>query len=182
MPVDGRIDCTRWFPHPAVHQGTVLLVDQALLELAREVSVCRIGLGNQNHPAGVLVEAMDNARAERPPESRQIPAVMEEAVHQRSLPVSGGGMDHETGRLVHCDNLVVFKKDVQRQRFGAEFSRGWRWKGDVDLFSRPEAVTCLLEPAADLATPLLDEPLDLVTRQPERDTGYKDVKPGSSIL
>jgi hypothetical protein len=91
-------------------------------------------------------------------------------------------MDHEPGRLVHRDNLVVFKEDVQRQRFGDEFSRGRGWKGDVDLFSGPESVARLLEPAADLDTARLDEPLSLATRQPERETGHKDVKPGSSVL
>jgi hypothetical protein len=112
MPVDGRINGTRWIPHPAVHQGTVFLVDQALLELSREVPVGRIGLGNQDDPAGVLVQAMYDTRAERPPESRQLPALMEKSVHQRSLPMSRSGMDHETGRLVHRHNVVVFKKDV----------------------------------------------------------------------
>jgi hypothetical protein len=146
------------------------------------VSIGRIGLGKQDHPAGVLVQAMDDARTERAPESSQLPAVMEESVHQRSLSVSCGRMDHQTGRFVHCDNLVVFKEDVQRQSFGDEFSRGWRREGDVDLFSGPEAVARLLQSAADLDTPLLDEPLSLVTRKPERDTGYEDVKPGSSVL
>lgn len=81
-------------------------------------AVGNVVLGRHHDTAGVLVETMDNAW---PPHTanagKRRAAVMNESVNQRAGGISRAGMDHQPGRLVDDDNVVILVENGQRYRF-----------------------------------------------------------------
>ena len=77
-------------------------------------------------PRCILVETMNNSRAFAPALLRELLAVMEESIHDRSGPVPCGRMNHHSGRLVNHQDVRVFVQNIQRQilRFGFNGLRG----------------------------------------------------------
>ena len=68
-----------------------------------------IGLRRDHHAAGVLVEAMDDARAEHATDAREIGAVMEQRVDERPARVSRRGMHDHFGELGDDDEIAVIR-------------------------------------------------------------------------
>ena len=77
-------------------------------ELARQALVRSVGLGDDQQPRGVLVDAVDDAGTGNPADPRKLPgAVVEQRVDQRAVVVASGGMDHQPGGLVDDDQMFV---------------------------------------------------------------------------
>ena len=64
---------------------------------------------------GVLVEAVDDARAFDPADAGKLAfAVVEQGVDQRAVGITRGGVDDDAGFLVEDDQVLVFEQDAQR--------------------------------------------------------------------
>ena len=74
-------------------------------------------------------------------------------------------MDHQTGRLVDDQQIVVFVQDVERQGFGGKAGGTRRRDVQANDFARPHPVAGSQRAAGSRRPALLDEPLDLRARQ-----------------
>jgi len=89
----------------------VFALHGARLELAHEARLCRKRLRHHQQAAGVLVEAVHDARARDAGELRRVP---QQGVQERALPVAAAGMHDEPRGLVHDEQRRVLEHDVER--------------------------------------------------------------------
>ncbi len=81
-------------------------------ELAGETFVGDVGLGDDEQPRRVLVDAVDDAGAGDAADARQAAvAMVEERVDQRAVEIARGGMDDQPGRLVDDEEMLVLIGD-----------------------------------------------------------------------
>ena len=73
-------------------------------------------LRDDENAACVLVEAVNNPRTFLTANAGKIFAMGEERVHQGVLLMAGTGMNHEAGRLVQDEEIVIFEKNIQIHR------------------------------------------------------------------
>ena len=52
--------------------------------------------------------------------------MMEQSVNQCLAGMTSSGMNHQAGRLVQDDQIVVLKKDIERNLFRSKNGRAWR--------------------------------------------------------
>ena len=84
-------------------------------ELPRQPFVGDIGLGDDQQPGRVLVDAVDDARPRDAADPRQAAAAMvEQGVDQRPVAIAGGRMDDQPGRLVDDQQMLVLEDDGER--------------------------------------------------------------------
>ena len=82
-------------------------------ELAHERAVGFVVLGHHEQARGAPVEAVHDARAQHAAHSGEVLHVVEQGVDEGPLGVPGAGMDHEAGRLVDDEQVVVLVDDAQ---------------------------------------------------------------------
>jgi len=82
-------------------------------------------LGDDHHPAGVLVEAVDDSRAYGVRSSLNL-AVMEQRVDECPVRMTGRGMNHEARRLVEDQQMGVLEQNLQGNVLGlGVHGSGW---------------------------------------------------------
>ena len=77
--------------------------------------MCGIVLRDHHHAAGVLIETMHDPRTELASDSAQIFHVKEKRIDQRPIRVAGCRMNNESRRLVDDHQIVILKKNCERQ-------------------------------------------------------------------
>src|SRR5579872_2426495 len=77
VTTNGGGDRARVFLHPAVNQGNVFLLYFALGKLLSEFAMRFVILGDDNQPAGFLVETMDDAGAHLSANGREAREMMQ---------------------------------------------------------------------------------------------------------
>ena len=134
--VDGaRIACRR-APHQRLI-GALELAGAAMVGKGVGQRAMRgVGLGDHHDAAGVLVEAVDDAR---PPDAadagQAVAAMMDQRVDQRAGPVAGAGMDDQPGRLVDDDDLGVLVENIERDRLALRLGSSRLGHGDGDALA-----------------------------------------------
>ena len=81
----------------------------------------RIVFGDDKNAARFLVQPMNDARAFLAADAGKIFAMGEERVDQRVFLMAGARVNHEPGRLVEDEKIVVFKKNFEVHRFRLRF-------------------------------------------------------------
>ena len=67
--------------------------------------------------ARFFVEAMDDAWPFFAADAGKGGAMMKQCIDQRVFPMTGARMNYQTGRFVDDDEIVIFKKNIERNRF-----------------------------------------------------------------
>ena len=98
------------------HERDVLFLDLAIAELACQLRMRRIVLGDNHQSGSAAVEAMHDARPLLAADAAQILDVVQQRVDQRATGVTGRGMDDHSCRLVDDDDICVLEHDLERQR------------------------------------------------------------------
>ena len=92
-------------------------VDPARREVRGKCGMCLLGLGHHHEPAGVLVEAMDDARPPNPADACEaVPAMREQGIDEGIVWIAGRRMHYEAGRLLEDEEVRVLVANVQRDR------------------------------------------------------------------
>lgn len=140
MASDGNVDDAALRFQAAMHEGKVSFFDAAGFELRLQMPVRSIILGNQNDAGGVFIQAVDDARSLYSPHPFQIRAMMEDGIDERTAGMTGGGVHDHAGGFVHGDEVIIFVKDVEQDRFGCGGCRRGRGDVDVDHITGEEAL------------------------------------------
>ena len=99
----------------AMHQREVLAFHRACLQLPHQVGLRFQRLGHDQEAAGVLVQAMHDARARNGGERR---VMMQQAVEQRALPIAAARMHYQTGGLIEHQQRGVLVDDIEIDGLG----------------------------------------------------------------
>ena len=84
-------------------------------ELPRQEFMRRIGLGDDQQPRCILVDAMDDPRPRDAADARQPPgAMVEQRIDHRAIVIARRRMDDQPRRLVDDQQRVIFMNDGQR--------------------------------------------------------------------
>ncbi len=125
MAADRRIDraCLRGRRAPDEREIDALepAAPAMVRELLGERAVRLVGLGHDQQPARVLVEAVHDAGPRHAADARQALAAMgDQRVDERAVRVARARMHDEPRRLVDDDQRVVLVDHVERDGFAAQ--------------------------------------------------------------
>ena len=114
MPPDGRVHGAAVFLHNAADDGLVSSGHGVVFQLRGQHGVGVIVFRHGQQSRRVLVDAVDDSRAQLAVDAGKIvPQGVEQAVDQGIVGVSGGGMHHQPLGLVDDQQIVVLIDDVQ---------------------------------------------------------------------
>ncbi len=178
VTTNGLVDVPPRHQQPA-HEGAVLPVHTAPLQLLHQRLVGGQGLGHHEQTAGVLVEAMHDAGARQLVEVRR---VMQQRVLQSTVPIARGGMNHESGRLVDHQNLLVFVYQVQGYRLWRAFAPCLQDDIDPHLLAAPDLVSASAKFTIDLYAALFDPLLQAAARKLRQQIGEGLIEPSPSQI
>src|SRR5581483_10516492 len=103
---------------PAPGQGQIAALDLPGGQGGHQPLVGPGRAGHHHEPAGVAVEAVDDAGPHGVAGGGDLRPAVEEPAGQRPLPVAGAGVDDEAGRLGQDDDVGVLVEDGEVDRFG----------------------------------------------------------------
>ena len=90
-------------------------LDRVVLELPGKTFVRLIGLCDHQQAGRVLVDPVDDARPRDAANARKLAfAMVEQRIDQSPVRISGCGMNHHTGRLVHDDQMLILEHKIDR--------------------------------------------------------------------
>ena len=181
MPADGRVNNPLSLRHMAVHQGQVGLEHRALLLLGHQGSVGGVASGHHDQAGGEAVQAVDDARPERPA-YRQVGVAGQKGVDQGAVGMSGGRVNHQAGRLIQHHHVGILVDDGERHLLGAEFRRLRRRDDDLQPVAGAQAVAGADRPAVDRNQAQGDQTLDTGTREVRDTPGDHLVHPPAGLL
>jgi hypothetical protein len=95
----------------------------------------KIRSGNGEDATRLLIEPMDNPGTKVAVDRGQGAEVMKQSVHQRSLMVTGSGMNNHSRWLIDNHHVFILIKDRQGQFFGLGAERWKRCWHDRNRFS-----------------------------------------------
>ena len=162
--------------HLAPDQREIFLLDLALGELARQLFVRLVVLGDDHQPRRALVQPVHDAGPLLAADAAEIVHVVEQRVDERAAGMSRRRMHHHPRRLVDDDEIVILIEDGERQRFGLRRRVDWLWDVDGDVLSRLDRLVRFRRAVRDEHAALFDQPLDLRARQRE-DRDEKSIEP-----
>ena len=176
IAADRRVDAASG-QHLAPDEREVFLLDLAVGELARQLLVRRVVLGDDHQPRRAAVEPMHDARALLAADAAQIVDVMQQRVDQRAARVAGRRMHDHPGRLVDDDEVRVLVEDRQRQRLGLRRRVDRLRDVDRDLLPGLDRLVRLrrARPATQHVA-VLDQPLNLRARLSRQDRHEKAIE------
>mmetsp|Transcript_42326 Transcript_42326/g.99429 ORF Transcript_42326/g.99429 Transcript_42326/m.99429 type:complete len:417 (-) Transcript_42326:2726-3976(-) len=157
-------------------QRQVFAVHFASGDLARQRGDGFQRLADHHQAAGVLVEAVHDARTRQPRRRRM---VGQQPVHQRARPVARGRVHDQPGRLVHDHQVLILVGQGQHHRLGAEGPAlvGWL-QFHLDALASAQLQRRLEQhDAVGLHTTPLDQGLQMVARELRREAGQPAVQP-----
>jgi hypothetical protein len=96
------------------HQGVVNFPHGAGFELRLQEAIGLLMLGDEQHPGGLLVQAVHQARPQHPSDPLQIRTMSQDGVDQGAGGMPRPGMHDHPGRLVDHQDVGVLIEDVQR--------------------------------------------------------------------
>ena len=120
---DGRLDASHVRCNGSERQAQVRLLDLPGFELRHQARLGQIVLGNHQQAARVAVQSVDDPGAHHPGDAAVRRVAGQQGVHQSAARVARRRMDHEPGRLVDDEHVVVFVDDRERYGFGFQLER-----------------------------------------------------------
>ena len=94
----------------AVHDGDVLARDAMRLQLLHQGRLRGQCFGDDQKPAGVLVEPVHDASARN---FFKRGRVLQQGIEQRARPIAAAGVHHQPGRFVNDDQVLVLVNDIE---------------------------------------------------------------------
>ena len=142
-------------------QHHVLFLDLPVGELAGQLGVGGVVLGDDHHPRGAAVEAVDDAGALLAADAAEARDVVQQCVDQGAAGVAYGRVDDHAGRLVHHHQVGVVMNDRDRERLGNRGGGHRRRDLQVDDVARVHGVACPDQLLVQADVSVADQTLDL---------------------
>jgi hypothetical protein len=118
MALDRFVDHASALPRSSGYERQIDFSHRARGKLFGKIAVRRIVFGNDKRSTGFFVEPVDDAGAFLSADRGQIFAMSQEGIDERVLLMTRPGMHDEPGRFVKNEEIVVFEKNLERDRLG----------------------------------------------------------------
>ena len=139
MPADGGVHPAAVLFYISVHDRLITAVEGVFLNLFCEAGVRTITFGHNQQAAGVLINAVDNARPQHAVDAREAVAAMrQQRVDQRAVPVARRRMHNHPLRLVHHHKIIVLIHDVERDILRLDIQRLRLRQGEKKMAARSD--------------------------------------------
>ena len=140
--------------------GQITLFRASGRELRRQGLVGAVIFCDDQAAGGVLVQAVDDARAFHSADAGEVPAVVEQGVYDGAVRVAGRGMHDHAAFLVDDYHVFIFIQDVQGDILRLGFRRFRFRNADGDGITAGDGVFRLGGRAVDQHVPAFDQALD----------------------
>ncbi len=121
MAADRRVDLAAGGDHTD-HDALIDAADTAVLQLSNQLCLRLDGLGHHHQTGGVLVQAVDDAGTRYVDDIRHM---VQQCVEQGAIGVARSRVDHQPGRLVDHQDVVIFIDDIQLDVLGQPLALGF---------------------------------------------------------
>ena len=105
-------------PEGAGDQRQINLRDLAVGELPRELAMGSVIFRDHHRATRLLIEPVHDARTLMAADAGKVRAMMKQRVHQSMRLVASAGMNHQPGRLIEHEQVVVFVENPERNFLG----------------------------------------------------------------
>jgi len=178
MPRDGGADFPLVAGDLPAENGQIDFLHGPPGELSGKGDVCGVVFRHHHAPAGIFVEAVNNAGPGHAAHAAELSAaMMHQRVDQRPPLVPRGGMHHQTRRFVQHQQGLVLIEDIQRDFLRLNRRRPRLRPVNLDLVPRPRRVRRFDEPAIDADMSLLNQTLNGAARYRGKAAAQKTVQP-----
>ena len=160
MAADMREDGTGTLAGNSLDDGQIALFRAACRELPGQGLVRTVVFGNDEASRSVLVQTVNDAGALHSADAGEVPAVVEQGIHDGAVRVAGGGMHHHAAFLVDDDHVFILIQDVQRNVLGPGLRRFRLRDVDGDGVSAADGSFGFGGGTVDLYVPAFDQGLD----------------------
>src|SRR6267143_2143526 len=120
---NGQLDSPALLSENALHQRDIRFRNGSLAKSFAQLGVRRVVLGDKDHPRGFLVQPMYDSRPQRIAGLRKRLPAPKKRVDECARNIAGAGVNGHASGLVDVDNVVVFEKHIERNRFRFGASR-----------------------------------------------------------
>lgn len=160
MAAYGRVHRAAVLPEIAPDNGLIFAVKAVVGELSGQALVSKVVFCYDQKPGGVLVNTVDNTGALLPADTgERIPAVPQQGVHQCTVRMAGGGVDHHTPGFVDHHQIPILIDNIQRNVLGNQGKLFHFRQDDLKAVAGSAFVIFLHRTAVEGDNALLDEPL-----------------------
>jgi hypothetical protein len=118
------------------HHRSVLALDRVLLELVGEFAMRVVCLGDHHDTRGPLVQTVHDSRSFHTADTREISAVVQQRVDERSTRVARAGVYDDSRGFVDDDQSIVLVQDVERNILRLDLRWGERRRGRFEFVSK----------------------------------------------
>ena len=118
---------SRVFPQLSRHKCEINLLYRPCLKLCRQSTVRFISFCDYQTTACFFIQPMHDSRPFFAADSRKLREMMQQRIDQCVLAVAGARMNNETGWFVDHDQVLIFEKNIERNRFRLIVDRFRRW-------------------------------------------------------
>ena len=137
VAADRRLDAAGSRTWPASHEREVATVEPPLANEHLKPLVSLLRACDHEQPRSVAVKTVDNPGA-----LRHVPArdpALEQGVHEGPVSVPCRGMDDDSGRLVHDEEVLVLVRDFELSFLGLQAAVDLVWNLEFDDLPALEA-------------------------------------------
>jgi hypothetical protein len=127
MAADCQIDCSLRVARPTSDDGKIGFLNLTVGKSLRERRVRLIILGHNNAAAGLLVQAMDNARAMLLRPGGEGSSVIQEGIDESAILMAGADMHDHASRFVNNKKISILVQNFQGDFLGSCSCRRPRW-------------------------------------------------------
>ena len=120
---DRQADGPRVLLQPAMHQRQVSFLYLPCRELPAQCGVHGVIPRHHQHPRSIFIQAVHDARPQRPRHAGERSVAVQQRVHHGSAGVARAGMHDHPGMLVEHQHVVIFIENLERQILGNSFQR-----------------------------------------------------------
>src|SRR5215471_8927227 len=140
MPSDLFRDRPQTFAQSSGNQRQVNLINGPLGKLRGQAAMRFVIFRDNETAARFLVEPMDNAGSFFSADAGEFWKMMKQGVHERVLALTGPRMNDQSRRFIDHDQIVVFVKNVERNRLRFDVDLFRRWLGDLNAVAETNGI------------------------------------------
>ena len=149
----------------AAHHSQIGTLRRFRLNLLRQRHMRRIILRANHNTAGVLIKTMHNARTDNTVDARQILAMIQQRIHQRTAVIAGSRMHHHAARLIDNHDILILIDDIQRNILRLHIQRLRLRQRHGNLLAQLQLVIRLENLSATHSTSLVQQLLHIRARK-----------------
>lgn len=178
---DRQVDAPVSFLQHALHERDISFLDLAPPERLAKLRVRKVILRNQDHAGSVFIQPVNDPGTQSVCSLGQLLPPPKQRVDQRPASNPRAGMNRHASGLIHCDDVFILIKQIERNRFRLSPPRWARFDVYVNPLPASDSLRRFTRPPIDEHQPRLNQFLDPRAAQLWTLHGDKSVQPRARV-